>query len=61
MENDGVVISRDIIVKVVKIGVDEVQLGVIAPEGVSVRPHETINAPGQTRSSPVGRKGRSSG
>lgn len=61
MENDGVVISNEIIIKVVKVGVDEVQLGVIAPEGVSVRPHEAIQAPGQRGSSPIGRKGSSSG
>jgi carbon storage regulator CsrA len=61
MENDGVVIANEIILKVVKIGTDEVQLGVIAPEGVTIWPHEAIKAVGQTRSSPLGRKGSSSG
>ena len=61
MENDGVVISNYIILKVVKIGVDEVQLGVIAPEGVTVRRHEATKALAQTGPSQVGRRGRPSG
>ena len=61
MEHDGVVISEDIILKVVKIGVDEVHLGVIAPEGIAVRPHEATKAPGQTGPSQVGHRGRPSG